>query len=103
MFILIVCLSPSGGTLIFVKSFFPQRKIDLQTNLQATAISVTLAREITICSVYIPPSFSLNSQHLDNLLQQQHCDFNGHNVLWGGQNNDSRGELIENFITKNVS
>ena len=28
-------------------------------------------------------------------------DFNGHNNLWGGQNNDSRGELVENFITKN--
>ena len=68
---------------------------------------VTLDREITICSVYIPPSFSLNSQHLDNLLQQLPSpyillgDFNGHNILWGGQNNDSRGELIENFIIKN--
>ena len=101
------CLRPSGGASIFVKSSFPQRKIDLQTELQATAISVTLDREITICSVYIPPSFSLNSQHLDNLLQQLPSpyillgDFNGHNILWGGQNNDSRGELIENFITKN--
>ena len=100
------CLRPSGGASIFVKSSFPQ-KIDLQTELQATAVSVTLDREITICSVYIPPSFSLNSQHLDNLLQQlpSHYillgDFNGHNILWGGQNNDSRGELIENFITKN--
>ena len=64
------CLRPSGGASIFVKSSFPQRKIDLQTELQATTISVTLDREITICSVYIPPSFSLNSQHLDNLLQQ---------------------------------
>ena len=63
------CLRPSGGASIFVKSSFPQRKIDLQTELQATAVSVTLDREITICSVYIPPSFSLNSQHLDNLLQ----------------------------------
>ena len=101
------CLRPSGGASIFVKSSFPQRKIDLQTNLQATAISVTLDREITICSVYIPPSFSLNSQQLDNLLQQLPSpyiilgDFNGHNILWGGQNNDSRGKLIENFITKN--
>ena len=101
------CLRPSGGASIFVKSSFPQRKIDLQTELQATAISVTLDREITICSVYIPPSFALNSQHLDNLLQQLPSpyillgDFNGHNILWGGQNNDSRGELIENFITKN--
>ena len=64
------CLRPSGGASIFVKSSLPQRKIDLQTELQATAVSVTLDREITICSVYIPPSFSLNSQHLDNLLQQ---------------------------------
>ena len=64
------CLRPSGGASIFVKSSFPQRKIDLQTELQATAVSVTLDREITVCSVYIPPSFSLNSQHLDSLLQQ---------------------------------
>ena len=64
------CLRPFGGASIFVKSSFPQRKIELQTELQETAITVTLDREITICSVYIPPSFSLNSQHLDNLLQQ---------------------------------
>ena len=37
------CLRPSGGSSIFVKSSFPQRKIDLQTELHATA-----------CSVYIP-------------------------------------------------
>ena len=101
------CLRPSGDASIFVKSSFLQRKIDLQTELQATAISATLDREITICSVYIPPSFSLNSQHLDNLLQQLPSpyillgDFNGHNTLGGGQNNDSRGKLIESFITKN--
>ena len=58
------CLRPSGGASIFVKSSFPLREIDLQTELQATAISVTLDREITICSVFIPPSFSLNSQTL---------------------------------------
>ena len=51
--------------------------------------------------------FSLNSQHLDNLLQQRPSpyimigDFNGHNILWGNKNNDSKGELIENFLTKN--
>ena len=28
-------------------------------------------------------------------------DFNGHNVLWGSKDNDDRGELIEDFITKN--
>ena len=63
-------MRPSGGASVFVKSSFPQRKIDLQTELQATAVSITLDKEITICSVYIPPAFSLNSQHLDSLLQQ---------------------------------
>ena len=28
-------------------------------------------------------------------------DFSGHNVLWGSNDNDPRGELIEDFITKN--
>ena len=28
-------------------------------------------------------------------------DFNGHNVLWGSKDIDDRGELIEDFITKN--
>ena len=79
----------------------------MQTELQATAVSVTLDKEITICSVYIPPSFSLDSQHLDSFLQQLPSpyiilgDFNGHNILWGNTNYDFRGELIENFLTKN--
>ena len=42
------CLRPSGGASIFVKSSFPQRKIDLLSELQETAVSVTLDREIAI-------------------------------------------------------
>ena len=45
------CLRPSVGVSILVKSSFPQRKIDLQKELQATAVSVTLDREITIFSI----------------------------------------------------
>ena len=87
--------------------FLTKKKIDLQTELQATAVSVSLHREITICYVYIPASFSLNYQHSDNLPKQLPSpftilgNFNGHNILWGGQNDYSRGELSENYITKN--
>ena len=101
------CQKPSGGSSIFVESSFPQRHIELTTELQATAVSVTLDKEITICSVYIPPSFSLKIEHLDSLLKQLPSpylllgDFNGHNILWGNKGNNSRGELIENFITNN--
>ena len=71
---------------------------------QAVAVSVTLEKEITL---YIPPSFALRSEHLNFLHGQLPSpffllgDFNGHNVLWGSKDNDPRGELIENFITKN--
>ena len=79
----------------------------LTTELQATAVSVTLDKEITICSFYIPPSFTLKTEHLDSLLKQLPSpylllgDFNGHSILWGNKENNSRGELIENFITNN--
>ena len=101
------CQRPSGGSSIFVKSSCPQRKINLNTELQAIAVSATFDREITICSIYIPPSFSLKIEHLDSLLKQLPSpylllgDFNGHNILWGNKGNNSRGELIENFITNN--
>ena len=82
-------------------------KLKLKTDLQAVAVSVTLEKEITLCSIYIPPSFALRPIHLNSLLQQLPSpfillgDFNGHNVLWGSKDNDPRGDLIEDFITQN--
>ena len=52
------CLRPSGGASIFVKSSFPQRKIDLQTELQATAVSVTLDRNNHMFCIYSSILFS---------------------------------------------
>ena len=101
------CLRASGGSSIFVHSSCPQREIKLKTDLQAVAVSVTLEKEITLCSIYIPPSFALRPKHLNSLLQQLPSpfmllgDFNGHNVLWGSKDNDPRGDLIEDFITQN--
>ena len=98
---------PSGGSSILVHSSYPQRKIKLSTDLQAVAVSVSLEKEITICSLYIPPNFTLHSQHLNSLLEQLPSpyllvgDFNGHNMLWGCSKNNVRGEIIENFIEAN--
>ena len=98
---------PSGGSSIFVKSCLPQREIKIKTQLQAVAVSVTLDKETTICSVYIPPAFSLTTEHLQSLLSQLPApyilvgDFNGHNTFWGCKDNNSRGDIIENFIANN--
>ena len=98
---------PSGGSSVLVHSSYPQREIKLSTDLQAVAVSVSLEKEITICSLYIPPNFTLHSQHLNSLLEQLPSpyllvgDFNGHNMLWGCRKNNVRGEIIENFIEAN--
>ena len=97
----------SGGSSILVHSSYPQREIKLSTDLQAVAVSVSLEKEITICSLYIPPNFTLHSQHLNSLLEQLPSpyllvgDFNGHNMLWGCSKNNVRGKIIENFIEAN--
>ena len=98
---------PSGGSSILVQSSCPQREIKLVTNLQAVAVSVTHNKDIAICSVYIPPNFHLETEHLDRLLKQHPSpsllvsDFNGHNILWGCKDNNPKGNIIEDFITKN--
>ena len=98
---------PSGGSSILVHSSYPQREIKLSTDLQAVAVSVSLEKEITICSLYIPLNFTLHSQHLNFLLEQLPSpyllvrDFNGQNMMWGCSKNNVRGEIIENFIEAN--
>ena len=97
---------PSSGSSILLKSSIPHREIKLKTELQAVAVSVSLDKETTICSVYIPLSFSLKTEQLESLLKQLPSpyilvdDFYGHNILWGCKNNNNRGEVLENFITR---
>ena len=96
---------PSGGRSILIHSICPQREITLSTDLKAVAVSVTLNKEIAICSLYIPPNFTLHYQQLDSLLQQLPSPYllvdncNCHNILWDV--NNGRGEIIEEFITNN--
>ena len=48
----------AGGSSILVHDSCPQREVELKTDLQAVTVSVSLDKEITFCSVYIPPNFS---------------------------------------------
>ena len=46
----------SGGTSIVINNRFPHSQVNLNTPLQAVAVSVTLHKTITICSIYLPPN-----------------------------------------------
>ena len=85
-------------------SLTPHSHIPLNTNLQAVAVSITLHRVITLCSIYIPPSSRLSLKDLDDLVPQLPSPFillgyfNGHNILWGSKDINDKGRIIESFI-----
>ena len=91
----------AGGVSIFINNNAPHCHIPLNTNLQAIAVSITLHRVITLCSIYIPPSSKLSSQDLDDLVPQLPSpfillgDFNGHNIIWGSKDINDKDKIIE--------
>ena len=64
-------------------------------------------RTISVCSIYIPPRAKIEQKDLDETINQLPTpylllgDFNGHNVIWGSDDVNERGRIIENFISKN--
>ena len=98
---------PHGGVAIIVRKSVQHHLINLNTVLQAVAVRACFEREITICSVYLPPrsGFSLNDiQTLVNQLPPPFLilgDFNSHNPLWGGNFLDTEGRIIDDLIQNN--
>ena len=100
----------SGGTSIMVKSSVPHSQFDLNTNLQAVAVNVTLSKKVTICSIYLSPSDTLSKNSLVSLIGQlpHPCmlvgDFNGDSKVEVCSDTNDRGEIIdsEDVIAENV-
>ena len=94
-----------GGTAIIVNNALHHSYINLNTSLQAVAVSIVLDKVITVCSIYLPDRVTLCE--LQNLINQLPApflllgDFNAHNPLWGGENLDCKGETIEELIDNN--
>src|SRR5215831_13384717 len=60
----------SGGTTILVSSRIFHQKINLDTDLQAVAVHVSISHMIGIYSIYLPPGTALNKNELDKLTNQ---------------------------------
>ena len=96
----------SGGSSIFIKNSIPQKQVPLNTQLQAIAVSITLHKTITLCSLYLPPTVTININDLHNLLSQLPSpvllmgDFNAQSTLWGNTATNQRGHTIEDFLSK---
>ena len=79
---------PHGGVSIIVNRSIQHSSVQLNTDIQAIAIRATFEREITICSIYLPPRLRFTANDIQDLIDQLPTpfvvlgDFNSHNPLW---------------------
>ena len=96
-----------GGTGIIINRRISHKEVVLRSTLQTTAIKVVLNKEVTICSVYLPPGEPINHRDLQSLVDELEPpmlilgDFNAHNQMWGSAHCCPRGALIEALIRSN--
>ena len=92
---------------MLIHESLPFREIQLNTQMQAVAASVQLIKAITICNIYASGNHEFTEHMLEALIQQLPDpvlllgDFNGHNRIWGINDNDARDKMIERVICNN--
>ena len=94
-----------GGVSIYVTNKFPHSQLRLQTSLQATACAVRIGRvRLSICSLYLPPTDSLEYTELEGLIDQLPAplllctDANSRHMMWGSDRCDRRGLVWEHLV-----
>ena len=96
----------SGGVAVIVDNKVPHYSVKLDPSLQPVAVSISLNKTITLCSVYLPPSLPIDIKNLDHLIDQLPKpfilmgDFNSHHTLWGCTDTNDKGRIVIDFITK---
>jgi len=96
-----------GGVTLMIKKSVPHRQVPLRSDIQAVAITFSGFKTITLCSIYLPPSFKLEQKDLEDLVDQLPSpfmlvgDFNAHNDIWDENKKNpinSKGKIIENLM-----
>ena len=84
-----------GRVSVLVRDGISYSECKLNTTLQAKAVTISMSKIITICSLYLLPSKNLNIVLLTRLIDQLPTpfvicgDFNGHIIFWGCHKNNS--------------
>ena len=103
------CIHGHGGVCILVKNKFIHSQVQFQTDLQAVAVCITINNKTyTVASLYVPPSETLNELAFDRMINSFSSrylllgDFNGHSHLWGANQENERGKIVEKLIDHNL-
>ena len=91
--------------MILVKNNFIHSQVQFQADLQAVAVFITINNKTyTVASVYVPPSETLDELAFDRMIKSFSSrylvlgDFNGHSHLWGANQENERGKVVEHLI-----
>lgn len=93
-----------GGVAVLVRRGVSAFAVDLNTRLQAVAVSVKLRKRITVCSLYLPPGEVIQRRQLEGLITQLPepflllGDFNARSKLWYDSDYCPRGKMVERII-----
>ena len=96
------------GVSILIRNDIPQSKINLNTQLQAIAIKVTLHRTINIYLLHILPHNAINENELNDILQLLPTplsllgNFSSHNTMWNCRSIKQKGKILENINNNNL-
>ena len=91
------------GAAVLIHKRIQYNVIQLNTDLQAAAVTIHFQRKFTICSLYLP-HHNITYAQLDNLVQQLPIPFlllgdvNATNTLWGSPTTNTRGHLFDTLI-----
>ena len=97
----------TGGTSILIRNNIAHKELQINSDLQIKAVTLTTNKKFTLCSVYLPPQKRINGEDLDNIIQQLPGaymllgDFNAHHTLWGCRNISNKGKTMEDFTSRN--
>ena len=96
-----------GGVCILAKNSFIHSQVQFQADLQAVAVCITINNKTyTVASVYVPPSETLNELafvRMINSFSSRYLilgDFNGHSHLWGANQENEYGKVVEKLIDR---
>ena len=93
-----------GGSLLYVRQDIPHISLPINTSLQAVAVQVSLKRQYSICSLYLPPNNPVTVEDLKDLLQQLPKpfiilgDLNARHPVWGDIVTNQKGNIISSLI-----
>ena len=101
------CIHGHGGVCIIVKYKFIHSQVQFQVDLQAVAVCITINNKTyMVASVYVPPNETLNELAFDRMINSFSSrywilgDFKGLSHLWGANQENEHGKIVEKLIDR---